>query len=125
MSSLDDANGDHTREISLTFDQAAVDLDALQRSAYALAAQMTIDIRVVGADFICALFPRTPDDEGEIAHRFRMEVNDQVLRARIAEKTEPLRNLIFALAFSRTGLADGMDGEASDAHEVPGGEVVQ
>ena len=36
----------------------------------------------------------------------RAEVNDQTLRLRIAQETEPLRNLIFALAFAQTGLTD-------------------
>ncbi len=95
-------------EITLAFDQATVDLDALQRSAYAVAAEMTADIRVSGADYACTLFPRnqdTPDDE--LKHRFRAEVNDQILRARIAKETEPLRNLVFALAFSQTDLIEG------------------
>jgi hypothetical protein len=48
-------------EITLVFDQATVDLDALQRSAYALAAEVTVDIRVSGADYVCTLFSRTPD----------------------------------------------------------------
>lgn len=95
-------------EITLAFDQATVDLDALQRAAYAVAAEMTVDIRVCGADYACALFPRTRDaTEDELKHRFRAEVNDQILRARIAKETEPLRNLVFALAFSQTGLVDG------------------
>jgi His-Xaa-Ser system protein HxsD len=99
-------------EITLTFDQATVDLDALQRSAYAVAAEMTVDIRVSGTDYACILFPRkrdTPDDE--LKHRFRAEVNDQILRVRIAKETEPLRNLVFALAFSQTGLVEA-DAEA-------------
>jgi His-Xaa-Ser system protein HxsD len=95
-------------EIILTFDRATVDLDALQRSAYAVAAEMTVDIHASGADYICTIFPRRKDsNEDEIKHRFRAEVNDQVLRARIAKETEPLRNLVFALAFSQTGLAEG------------------
>ena len=95
-------------EITLGFDQATVDLDALQRAAYAVAAEMTADIRVCGADYVCMLFPRTHDtSEEELRHRFRAEVNDQILRARIARETEPLRNLVFALAFSQTGLVDG------------------
>lgn len=94
-------------EITLVFDQATVDLDALQRTAYALAAEMTVDIRLCGADYVCTLFPRTQDTTGEeLAHRFRAEVNDQILRARIAKETEPLRNLVFALAFSQTGLVE-------------------
>jgi His-Xaa-Ser system protein HxsD len=94
-------------EITLVFDRATVDLDALQRSVYAVAAEMTVDIRLRGADYACTLFPRTRDtSEEELKHRFRAEVNDQILRARIAKQTEPLRNLVFALAFSQTGLAD-------------------
>jgi|GEM_PF-4332085 His-Xaa-Ser system protein HxsD len=94
-------------ETTLAFDQATVDLDALQRSVYAVAGEMTVDIRVCGVDYMCTLFPRrqgTTDDE--LRHRFRAEVNDQILRVRIAKETEPLRNLVFALAFSQTGLAE-------------------
>lgn len=99
-------------ESTLAFDQATVDLDALQRSAYALAAEMTVDIRVCGADYVCTLFPRKQDTTiDELKHRFRAEVNDQILRVRIAKETEPLRNLVFALAFSRTGLAEA-EGQA-------------
>ena len=95
-------------EITLTFDQATVNLDALQQAAYAMAAEVTVDIRVCGTDYACTLFPRTQDaTEDELKHRFRAEVNDQILRARIAKETEPLRNLVFALAFSQTGLVEG------------------
>ena len=105
------ATGTHAigaAEISLVFDQATVDLDALQRSAYAVAAEMTVDIRVSGADYACTLFPRDrhPNDD-DLKHRFRAEVNDQILRVRIAKEIEPLRNLVFALAFSQTGLIEG------------------
>lgn len=106
MNSADSAPGGDA-EITLAFDQATVDLDALQRSAYAVAAEMTVDIRASGAEYACTLFPRQRDSDGEeLKHRFRAEVNDQILRIRIARETEPLRNLVFALAFSRTGLAE-------------------
>ena len=105
MNTSDEAAG--AAGITLVFDQATADLDALQRSAYALAAEMTVDIRVTGADYVCTLFPRRQDTAGdELKHRFRAEVNDQILRVRIAKETEPLRNLVFALAFSQTGLVD-------------------
>ena len=94
-------------EIMLVFDRATVELDALQRSAYVVAAELTVDIRVSGADYVCTLFPRHPGTPAdELKHRFRAEVNDQILRARIARETEPLRNLVFALAFSQTGLVE-------------------
>jgi His-Xaa-Ser system protein HxsD len=99
-------------EVTLVFDQATVDLDALQRSAYAVAAEMTVDIRVSGTDYVCTLFPRTRDTaDDELKHRFRAEVNDQILRVRIAKETEPLRNLVFALAFSQTGLVEAEEAE--------------
>jgi His-Xaa-Ser system protein HxsD len=95
-------------DVALVFDQATVELDALQRAAYAVAAEMTVDIRASGADYVCTLFPRVQGaTEEELKHRFRAEVNDQVLRVRIAKQTEPLRNLVFALAFSQTGLVEG------------------
>ena len=102
--------------ITLAFDQATVDLDALQRSAYAVAAEMTVDIRVSGTDYACTLFPRRKDTaDDELKHRFRVEVNDQILRVRIARQTEPLRNLVFALAFSQTGLIEGDDEAKAEA----------
>jgi len=94
-------------EITLVFDQATVDLDALQRAVYAVAAEMTADIRLCGTNYMCTLFPRTKVTfEEELRHRFRAEVNDQILRMRVAKETEPLRNLVFALAFSQTGLVE-------------------
>jgi His-Xaa-Ser system protein HxsD len=103
-------------EIIVTFDKATVDLDALQRAAYAVAAVMTADIRVAGGDFACTLFPRQAGiTEDEATHMFRAEVNDQVLRARIAAQTESLRNLVFAVAFSGTGLTDVVPDTADEA----------
>jgi len=93
--------------LEITFDTATVGLDALQRAAYAVAHLMSVDIAVSGDRYVCRLFPRDPAaDADELAHRVRSEVIDQTLRLRIAAETGPLRNLIFALAFSQTGLAD-------------------
>jgi His-Xaa-Ser system protein HxsD len=93
--------------VIVDFDRATVELDAIQRAAYALAATMTIDISTAGSKFVCILYPRdalTPTED--LGHALRCEVNDQTLRQRIAKETEPLRNVIFALAFSETGLVD-------------------
>jgi His-Xaa-Ser system protein HxsD len=93
--------------IEVTFDQRTVELDALQRAAYAVAQLMSVEITMSNDTYLCRLFPRDPAaDVREMAHRIRSEVIDQTLRLRIAAETEPLRNLIFALAFSRTGLTD-------------------
>ena len=91
--------------MEITFDQATGELGALQRAASALAKLMTVDIATSGDRYVCRLFPQEPTaDAAELAHRMRAEVIDQTLRLRIAAETEPLRNLIFALAFSQTGL---------------------
>ena len=90
----------------VSFDRSTVTLDALQRAGYALAALMSVDIRCVDDDYVCRLYPCSVGaDPAELSHRIRREVLDQMLRARIGQQTEPIRNLIFALAFSRTGLA--------------------
>jgi His-Xaa-Ser system protein HxsD len=92
---------------SVAFDRSTVQLDAVQRAAYAVAALMTVDIRASDDEYVCTLFPRElHTDLDALVHRIRSEVIDQTLRLRIAQETEPLRNLIFALAFSQTGLAD-------------------
>ena len=102
--------GQETPEIR--FDRNTTELDALQRAAYAVTDLMTVDIRESGPDYVCTLFPcRGGADEDELKHRIRSEVIDQTLRLRIARETEPIRNLIFALAFSQTGLADGGETE--------------
>jgi His-Xaa-Ser system protein HxsD len=92
---------------TVAFDETTVQLEALQRAVYAVADVMTVDIARAGGRFVCTLYARNQaDDESELAHRLRAEVIDQTLRLQIADQTEPLRNLIFALAFSRTGLGD-------------------
>jgi His-Xaa-Ser system protein HxsD len=91
--------------LTARFDCATVGLDALQRAAYAVAGLMTITIEQREGFYLCTLHPRHDDDPDELAHRLRSEVIDQTLRVRIARETEPVRNLVFALAFSQTGLS--------------------
>jgi His-Xaa-Ser system protein HxsD len=99
--------GADTERTEISFDRTTIQLDALQRAAYAVADQMTVDITSSGDRYVCTIFPSGPAAApDELAYRLRSEVIDQTLRLRIAAETEPLRNLIFALAFSQTGLAD-------------------
>jgi His-Xaa-Ser system protein HxsD len=92
---------------AVTFDESTTSLDAIQRAVYAVADVMTVDIAADDGTFICTMYARNhAADADELAHSLRAEVIDQTLRLRIAEQTEPLRNLIFALAFSETGLGD-------------------
>lgn len=98
--------------VTISFDRNTTELDALQRAAYAITDLMTVDIRESAQEYVCTLYPRR-DGIGadELRHRIRAEVIDQALRLRIARETEPVRNLVFALAFSQTGLADGGDAD--------------
>lgn len=93
------------------FDAKTVTLDAVQRAAYALSDAATVDIREVHAEYICEIFPRDDASHDDVEHRMRIGVIDYMLRQRIAEQTEPIRNLIFALAFSQTGLIPGEPAE--------------
>ena len=98
---------DASPAMEIAFDSSTVHLDAIQRAAYAVAALMTVNICASAGEYVCTLHPRdTHADSAELIHRMRAEVNDQTLRLRIAQETEPLRNLIFALAFAQTGLTD-------------------
>lgn len=91
----------------VAFDAKTVTLDALQRAAYALSDAATVNIREGDGELICDVYPREGVSPDEVEHRIRIGVIDQMLRLRIAEQTEPVRNLIFALAFSQTGLIPG------------------
>jgi His-Xaa-Ser system protein HxsD len=109
----DDGSRTTSPIVTVMFDGSTVELDALQRAAYAVADLMSVEITASDAGFACALFARDRSaNEAELAHRLRAEVIDQTLRLRIAAQTEPLRNLIFALAFSRTGLTGDPDTSA-------------
>jgi His-Xaa-Ser system protein HxsD len=83
------------------FDCATVELDVLQRAAYAVAGLMTMTTEQREGFYLCTLHPRHDDDLDELAHRLRSEVIDQTLRVRIARETEPVRNLVFALGRPR------------------------
>ena len=99
-------------QFELVWDKATTPLEAIDRALYALADRLTGSVVEADGQWLVALYPRTQQSVDVLRHRFRQEVNDQVLRVRIAARTDPLRNLVFALAFSRSGLAEAQpDGE--------------
>lgn len=102
---MSDGNDD---SFTLEWDRRTVPLEALERALYAVAEELTGTIEQRDDSWLTALHPRGPHAAPHaLAHRLRQEVNDQVLRVRIAERTDPLRSLVFALAFSRSGLIEG------------------
>src|SRR5262245_15321373 len=97
---------------TLVFDSAAYTVDAVQRAAYRFSDRVSAEVRICGEDIECALTfvaaeaGASRDSVDALVADFRTEVLDQVLRARIRAETEPVRNMILALAFSETGLLE-------------------
>ena len=93
--------------IVITLSTAVYELEAVKRAAYRFSDRIAVDIRPNGETITCKLIPLTADiakQLDEIAAQFRVEVLDHDLRLKTARETEPLRNLVLSLAFSKTGL---------------------
>jgi His-Xaa-Ser system protein HxsD len=92
----------------LHFDRSAASIDAIQRSIYRLSDRLSCDIVPGDKAIEVVVHPADPDaDVEQLLGDLRNEVLDQTLRERIRAETDDVRNLILALAFSKTGLADG------------------
>lgn len=96
--------------IEIQVDLRVFRLIAVQKTAYRLADRCTAAFGVVEGDVlpvILRLAPSTTDDLARVlADAFLRELLDQELRERVGEETAPLRALILAHAFSRTGLIE-------------------
>ena len=94
--------------LELKFQKKVTSLEALKKAAYALIRDMSVQFLEKGDDYICHIeySKRELPDSQHVEKIFRREVLDQELRREISEKTEPLRNLILANAFSRSGVID-------------------
>ncbi|MEO7328207.1 MAG: His-Xaa-Ser system protein HxsD [Minicystis sp.] len=102
----------HEGVVELVLDLRAYRLGAIQKTAYRLAARCTAVLGNISENFaeVRLMFPSpTPEAQAlEVARVFFQELLDQELREQIALETAPLRNLILAHAYSRTGLpSDG------------------
>jgi His-Xaa-Ser system protein HxsD len=91
----------------VTFDARVYALPAIKKAAYRFLKTFDTEIAQDGDLWVCTLRFAQAVDAGAVerAERdLRAEVLDQDLRASIARETEPVRNAVLALAFSRTGL---------------------
>jgi len=90
----------------LELDSSVYSLEAIQKSAYRFIDRLTVLISQVENKVICEIDPVTglkaPLDE--VIADFKRELLDQQLRLKIKTETADVRNLILALAFSRSGL---------------------
>jgi His-Xaa-Ser system protein HxsD len=91
----------------ISFDRVGHSVDAVQRAAYRFSDRLSCEIRTGDGsiEVRTSILDEQADVDGLVAD-FRNEVLDQVLRERIRAETSDIRNLVLALAFSRTGLAD-------------------
>lgn len=92
-------------EVAVDFDSSIQSLGALDAAAYRLIGTATCQVDRAGDRYVCRLVASASTPKGaalssdELRERFLNLVADENLRARIAERTEGVRNVILALAF--------------------------
>jgi His-Xaa-Ser system protein HxsD len=89
----------------ISFDRIGNSVDSLQRAAYRFSDRLACEIVDEGENLLVRAMLLDEDaDADPLIAAFRNEVLDQVLRERIRAETAEVRNLVLAVAFSRTGL---------------------
>jgi His-Xaa-Ser system protein HxsD len=90
------------------YDLRLVDMLSLEKAAYRLAEHLTVDFTLLDEphQIVCAVSNNLNSQKTstECVELFKHEVLDQQLRAKLQTKTENIRNLILAVAFSKTDL---------------------
>jgi His-Xaa-Ser system protein HxsD len=93
--------------VTLAFDERLYDAQVLQKAAYRSINSLTVDITLSEGQFICVVSSNIGVDEPSFlsaVQEFRKDVLDYQLRHRLNAETQPIKNLILGLAFSKTGL---------------------
>lgn len=86
--------------VDVDFDAGIQNLNALQAAAYRLIGTATCQIDETNGRFVCHLESQErTSDADKLKARFLDLVTDENLRARVAEKTTGIRNVILSLAF--------------------------
>lgn len=94
-------------QMLVSFDDRIISLPAVKKAAYKYINSFAVDFSLKTNEILCSLTftaPTTEEDSSRLAEDFKKEALDQDLREQIKNETEPIRNLIFALAFSKTGI---------------------
>lgn len=91
----------------LVFDERLYDALVLQKAAYRSMNSLTVDIAPDSGQFVCVLSSNIGVEESSFLSavlEFKKDVLDYQLRHRLNAETQPIKNLILGLAFSKTGL---------------------
>ena len=89
------------------FDLAVFSVDAVKAACYRFMDRFSPDIEIRDGAICCLLQFDSKLAEVSVAseiENLKKEVLDQELRLKVKNETEPIRNLILAHAFSKTGL---------------------
>ena len=95
------------KTISVNFDSRAYTLIAIKKAAYKYIDSFSADISLANDEVRCLLnltSPRSDESVARLVDDFKKEVLDQDLREKLRIETAPVRNLILAHAFSKTGI---------------------
>ena len=100
---------------SVSFDIRVFSVSAIKKAAYRYLDSFAIDINLHENDIHCSLHfssSLSAEKRNALTDDFKKEVLDQDLRERLKLETEPVRNLILAHTFSKTGIVS--DGQVSE-----------
>lgn len=96
-----------SRNMVIVYDRSLYSPEAIQKAAYRGLNKITLNLKVTDNEFVCELESniKISDEAFELAvEEFKKDVLDYQLREKIKKESEPLRNLILSIAFSKTGL---------------------
>ena len=99
--------GKEAKTISVNFDSHVFSLVAVKKAAYKYIDSFSADINIKDDEVRCVLnftSPISDESFARLVDEFKKEVLDQDLREKLKVETEPVRNLILAHAFSKTGI---------------------
>lgn len=95
------------KEAIISLDLKVCSIESAQKAAYRSINRFAIDIQISDTHLNCKLISNigVSDEIFDYAvQEFRKNILDEELRVKVKNETEPIRNLILGIAFSKTGL---------------------
>lgn len=96
--------------VKLEFDSNFYSIEAIQKACYRYINLFAPNLSLKDGVITCELSPNKDLSLDSIQHHLnelQREALDQQLRVKIRTETEPVRNLILGIAFSKTSLLSG------------------